>query len=204
MSALTFQALTPEHLTAWLAFFDGPAFADNPEWGTCYCRCFLMPPQGDRDQGIAAWDAACAAGANRAPMIDRIGQGQVDGVLAFVGDQVVGWLHLGPVGRFCAAWGPSFVPAPGDAAAVGQDGQAAIVCFLVAQGHRRQGVGRGMLTFALDELRRRGFRSVVAKAAGPAIDAASDQFTGPLSLYTSLGFQVVRDDARRPLVARDL
>lgn len=73
------RALTPGLLTDWLAFFDGDAFADNPGWGACYCRCYLF---GNR--GMDAWDAACASPVeNRAAMIERIRAGTVDGLLAY-------------------------------------------------------------------------------------------------------------------------
>jgi hypothetical protein len=32
--------LSPANLQAFLAFFDHDGFADNPEWASCYCRCF--------------------------------------------------------------------------------------------------------------------------------------------------------------------
>lgn len=198
--------LSPELLPAWLAFFDGPAFADNPEWGTCYCRCFVFgaPPEATMEAGMATWDAACAAGANRAPMIEKIQAGEVDGVLAFSGDEVVGWMHLGPAARFCTAWGTTFGAKEGDDPRIGAEGQAAIVCFLVAAPHRGVGVGRAMLRAGLAELQRRGFRSVLALGAAEVEEGASHQFTGPLRLYLQEGFEVVRPSARRPLVWRAL
>lgn len=201
---LRFEVLTPEHQRAWLAFFDGPAFADNPEWAGCYCRCFVMGAAPDPAAAEAVWDAACASGENRPAMAEGVARGEVDGVLALAGDEVVGWLHMGPVRRFCAAWGPSFPSTPEDTQPVGLEDQAAVVCFLVAAPHRGLGVGRRLLETALAELGRRGFRSVVAKAAGDPTDGAPHQFTGPLALYRSLGFEVVRPHPRRPIVWRAL
>ena len=202
--AIRTQILTPDHLAPWLAFFDGPAFADNPEWGGCYCRCFLMGVAPEPAGAEALWDSACATGENRAAMAAEIAAGNVDGVLAFSGDTVVGWLHMGPVARFCAAWGPSFASAPGDRQPVAAADQAALVCFLVAAEHRRQGVGTAMLRAALHTLAQRGFRSVVAKAAGDAEGSAAHQFTGPLALFEAHDFQVIRAHPHRPLVWRAL
>lgn len=203
-SNLSIQVFTPQHLAPWLAFFDGPAFADNPEWGGCYCRCFLMGAAPEPSRAEAVWDAACATGENRAAMAERIAQGQVDGVLAMSGHAAVGWLHMGPVRRFCASWGPSFGSAPGDLQPVAAEDQAALVCFLVSAEHRRQGVGAGMLRCALDTLAQRGFRSVVAKAASNPEGSAAEQFTGPLALFLAHGFQIVRPHPHRPLVWRAL
>ena len=40
-AAITVGRLSPATRDDYLAFFDherGPAFADNPEWATCYCQ----------------------------------------------------------------------------------------------------------------------------------------------------------------------
>lgn len=199
-SSLQFEILRPGLLPEWLAFFEGPAFADNPEWGTCYCRCFLFDKQPD---GYAAWDRACASGENRDVMVTAVAAGRIDGVLARRDGQTVGWLHFGPASRFCTAIGTAFRARTPDEPVGGPD-QAGIVCFLVASSARRVGVARGMLRAAMDELRARGFRSVAAYAAGEACEGDGEQFTGPLGLYLSEGFEVVRPDPRRPLVVKRL
>jgi len=202
---LTVRPLTPALLPPWLRFFDGPAFADNPEWGSCYCRCFVFDAApASRDAGIDAWDAACAAGANRAPMIEKVRAGQVDGMLAMRGEEVVGWLHLGPAGRFVTAWGTTFRAKEGDDPRIGAADQAAVVCFLVAPAHRGAGVGRVMLREGLAELGRRGFRSVLALGATAEEEGVGHLFTGPLALYLSEGFEVVRPGAQRSMVWRAL
>lgn len=204
--ALTLRPLTPALLPDWLAFFEGPAFADNPEWSRCYCRCFLFdpPPSGDRDEGIDAWDAACEANQNRAPMVEKIRAGAVDGMLAWRGDEVVGWLQFGPVARFCTAWSTRFTRKDDDDPRVGAEGQAALVCFLVSAPHRQTGVGRAMLRASLEELSRRGFRSVLALGALDSDEGAGHLFTGPMSLYQQEGFEVVRPGGLRPMVWRAL
>lgn len=195
---LTVAPLTPADRDAWLAFFDGPAFADNAEWGTCYCRCMVFGAQGGD-----AWDQACARkGENRAAMVDAIGKGDIDGLLARRDGEVVGWLHFGPASRFVSPMGPLH---PGSAA-----DEAAIVCFVVAAPHRRTGVARALLSGAVDALRARGFRAVHARAAAHADEPAMEQFTGPLALFEAAGFTVAAHDPRpnpnpkRVLVSRAL
>ncbi len=201
----SFEPLRPEHLDTWLSFMDGPAFADNREWGGCYCRVFLFGEVRAPDHGDAAWDSACASGENRGVMAEKIRAGQVDGLLARRGGETAGWLHFGPGPRFCTPRGTRFDRQPAlDGGRCGAPDQAAIVCFLVAAGHRRQGLGRAMLREALAELSRRGFRSVVARAAGEHLESEGEQFTGPLALYLSEGFEVIRPDPRRPMVYRAL
>ena len=43
---LRIERLTPARGDDYLRFFDhehGPAFADNPEWATCYCHYYEVP-----------------------------------------------------------------------------------------------------------------------------------------------------------------
>ena len=187
---LTLRALGPDTLHAWLAFMDGPAFADNRDWGTCYCRAYLFA-----EPGPDAWDRACATpGLNRSHMIERIGAGTVDGLLAFRDGEAVGWTHYGATSRF-----PTLLPA--------DDGVASIVCFVVAEKHRRSGVARGLLRGACDDLSLRGFGAVDARPGTLSGGPAMEQFRGPLALYLSEGFSVAEEGAkwvrvRRPLTAR--
>ena len=193
-SPLTLARLTPALLPEWLAFFDGPAFADNPEWGTCYCRCLLFGAHGR-----AAWDQACGTpGENRAAMCTAIAAGEVDGVLARRDHTTVGWLHFGPASRFVSPIGTRW----------GTDAhEGAVACFMVALDHRRTGVGRAMLRFACEALAAEGCRAVNAWATVPGDDAAMHQFTGPLSLYREEGFAPVGEPtpgAKRVFVSKPL
>ena len=169
------RRLEPSLLPDWLAFFDGEAFSDNKDWATCYCRCFVFG-----GGGAEAWDAACAApGANRAAMEAKVAAGGIDGLLAYRDGEVVGWTQYGPSTRFHTPKG-KLVPA--------EDGLATIVCFVVAPRHRRSGVARTLLRGACDDLARRGFRAVDARAAVRPEPGDMHVFSGPLAMYLAEGF----------------
>jgi ribosomal protein S18 acetylase RimI-like enzyme len=183
--------LTPDRLDDWLAFFDGPAFSDHPEWATCYCRIHHLDGGGD-----AAWEAACAnPGENRTAMIGRIRAGQIDGLLAFRDGRPIGWVQFGPTARFRMPHG-RLEPA--------EDGVASIVCFVVAPGHRRTGVARALLRGAVEELARRGFRAVDARPRSEQQESAAEEFMGPLPLFLAEGFEVAEPGPRRTRVRRAL
>ena len=45
------RPLTAAMKDEYIAYFDGPAFADNPVWAQCYCLSYHMP------QGTGRWPA---------------------------------------------------------------------------------------------------------------------------------------------------
>jgi len=45
--AIEFRDLTPERAEDLLGFFEGPAFADNPHWASCYCFFYHFADPGD-------------------------------------------------------------------------------------------------------------------------------------------------------------
>lgn len=182
--------LDPAQADDWLAFFDGPAFADNRDWGGCYCRCFLAGGCGWEE-----WDAACASGENRGRMADDIRAGRIDGMLARRDGQVVGWLHMGPVGRFQTPVGPAPVERPD---------VARIVCYVVAAEHRRTGVARALLRGACAELAARGFTSVEATCRADDEHPAMELFGGPAALYLSEGFEQIARSEGTSTVRRAL
>lgn len=169
----TISPLKPSDEAAWLDFFDHRAFADHPEWAPCYCRYFLGGLTLD-------WDQACATRVNREPMRAGIADGTVQGLLAWEGDRVVGWTHLGPASRFVTQAGPTFPGEPDDV--------AAIVCFAIQADARGSGLARALLDAALVHLAAAGYREVVALGARPELDAG-EQFTGPVSMYRAAGFE---------------
>ena len=120
----------------------------------------------------------------------------MQGLLAYRNGQVVGWCNAAP--RLLL---DSFADEPvPDAEHVGQ-----ITCFVVAREHRRTGVARALLEEACAMLREQGLRVAEANPSRDATSDAENHF-GPLSLYLSSGFSVVKEQedglvvVRRPLV----
>lgn len=177
------ERLTPARGGDYLAFFDherGPAFADNPQWRTCYCHYYQVPPALD-------WSAFDGP-ANRVAMAARIASGEMEGYLAYAGDEVAGWMNAQPYQKLryaCARMRiapPDLPVAPHDA--------AAIVCFVIAPARRRQGVARALLAAGLANLAARGLALVDAFPwnAGPGDTKATDHYHGTLSMFTDTGF----------------
>lgn len=171
---LRIASLTPETVGDFFTFFDRVAFRDRPEWGCgCYCRFFHATDAAVWEQRTPAENAAEARAAILA--------GTMRGLLAYDGATPVGWCHFDLLANL-----PGLaVFYPGAAAGGGQC--AAIVCFTVAQGYRRQGVAAALLTAALAALKAEGVTRVEAY---PALDATDEEhhYHGPAALYAAQGF----------------
>lgn len=180
------KSLTPALADDYLRFFDherGPAFADNPEWATCYCHYYQVPTAlkwGDFDGNM-----------NRVAMRARIDAGEMEGFLAYDGDEVVGWMNAQPYTKLRYACPRMRIPQPD--LPVAAHAAAAIVCFVVHPQHRRQGVSRALLACGLDNLRARGFALVDAFPWNVGADdaKATDFYHGAMSLFVAAGFATI-------------
>lgn len=182
---LTIRPLTPALRADFLRYFDGPAFADNPRWASCYCQYMHV------DHTRTKW-SECTAQRNRAAACERIDGARMQGLLAYRGGEVVGWCNAAPRALLDA-----FADEPDpDAPRLGQ-----ITCFVVAQPHRRSGVARALLDAACDHLRAQGLALAEARPSRKASGDAQ-QHLGPLSMYLGAGFTVHRDGDDGTVVVR--
>jgi len=187
-ATIAIQPLTPARADDYLRFFDherGPAFADNPEWAKCYCHYYEVPLAID-------WPSLPGE-ANRAAMRARIEVGEMEGYLAYDGDDVVGWMNAQPRHKLPHCFARMRIAAP----EVDVPGHEAvvIVCFVIAPARRRTGVARTLLTQGIAALGARGIRVVDAFPfkSGDSV-ASADHYHGSLSMFVDAGFAVLRDD----------
>jgi len=187
--SLRVERLTPAMRDDYLRFFDherGAAFSDNPEWARCYCHFYEVPK-------ALPWQSF-TADQNRTAITARIDAGEMEGFLAFAGDEVVGWLNAQPRHKLVHCWQRLGVePTPLD---VPPAEAAVIVCFVVAPQWRRRGVARALLDGALASFARRGIRVVDAFPfrAEPSVLPA-DHYHGPASLFRAAGFEAIGESA---------
>ncbi len=178
MSAtLVIKPLAPALQQDFLRFFEGSAFSDNPKWSSCYCQCFY------EDHSVVTWSERTGP-QNRALACQRIQSSAMQGYLAYSDGVPVGWCNAAPRTLLHAL----------DSEPVAEvETVGTILCFLVEPSHRGRGIARQLLAAACDGLRQRGMHVVEANPRTTPTSAAQNHF-GPLSLYLSAGFVVVRED----------
>jgi GNAT superfamily N-acetyltransferase len=179
LPALQIHPLTPERMRDYLAFFDGEAFRDNPNWAGCYCYFYHA------DHSTREWEAR-GGEENRAAVCALIQAGRHRGYLAYLEGQPVAWCHAAPR-RLIANVDRDPNVASEDADRVGS-----IVCFVVAPGMRGRGVGRALLRRACERFSIEGL-SIAEAYPRPGADSQAANYHGPLEMYLREGFAVWRD-----------
>jgi GNAT superfamily N-acetyltransferase len=162
------RPLTPAELDDFLGFMEGTAFETNPQWSGCYCQFYLNTPEqqpADEDRVVGNRKTAC----------DRINSRVMNGYLAYEGEEVIGWVAANKANNFVA------LPPSGEDA-------ARILCFIVGEAHQGKGVATQLLSFAVADLKAKGFKSIEA-APRAADDFASWGYRGKLSNFLKAGFE---------------
>lgn len=171
------RPVSAERLQDFLAFFDGEAFKDNPQWGFCYCQFAYV------DHSVVDWKTR-ERGQNRQGACERIQGNAMKGYLAYRGATPIGWCNAAPRTLLDAF---DDEPDP-DAADIGQ-----ITCFIVAKDHRRSGVAKALLRAACDGFRAQRLR-IVEATANPQASSDAENHYGPLGMYLAEGFVVHSTD----------
>jgi GNAT superfamily N-acetyltransferase len=151
----------------------------------CSCQRWRLPSAQYRDAGrdgrAAALDAA-------------VRTGQPVGVLAYLGDDVVGWCSVAPRRSYHAVLASRVIPAiPGDDI-------WSVVCFFLAPPFRRRGLAPLLLEAACAYAAESG---AAALEAYPWPGGSSYRFMGTRGMYLAAGFQDVPvPSGRRPVMRR--
>jgi GNAT superfamily N-acetyltransferase len=147
---------------------EGTAFETNPQWSGCYCQFYLNTPEQQPAD-------AERAKVNRKTACDRINSKQMNGYLAYEGDEVIGWVAANKANNFVG------LPSTGEDV-------ARVLCFIVDPKHQGKGIATDLLNFAIADLRSKGFKSIEA-APRAADDFASWGYRGKLSTFLKAGFE---------------
>lgn len=154
----------------------------------CFCVAWWVPTWD-------GWDERTPA-ENRALRQSLFERGEDDGYLLYVEGNPAAWAQVGRRDRLdhlTQAYG--LEPDPD---------VWAITCFLVAPAFRRQRLATRLLEAVLQDLRGRGVRRVEAFPRRGGELSPEHLWTGPEALFLRAGFEVARDDPRRPVLAASL
>jgi len=186
--SLTIRPLTPSRWKDVEAIFNakGCSVARG-------CWCMFYRRSGE---GAPLTNGVTRAQRNRAELKALADSGTPPGLIGYRGKTPVGWVSLGPREDF-AKLKRSPVMKAVDAKPVWS-----IVCFVVPQAHRGQGVARALLDGAIAYAKKRGATLVEAYPVDrPGRRRDDSMWFGAKSMYDAAGFdEVARRKPERPIV----
>jgi GNAT superfamily N-acetyltransferase len=183
-STYTFHLLTPERWTDFERLFGA-----HGAYAGCWCMFwFLRGSDFTRGQGDS----------NRRAMKARVEAGLTPGMLAYLGDEPVGWCAFGPREQYPRLQASRTLK-PVDDVPVWS-----IVCFYVAKEHRKRGVSKALLRAVIEEVRRRGGTLVEGYPSPSTGEGRPDPFVylGLEAAFREVGFVEVARPTPRRLIMR--
>lgn len=170
-------------------------FGANGACGGCWCMWWRVP------MGGKTWDAAKGEG-NRRAFRELVQSGAVSGVLAFEGNEPVGWCSVGPRAVFPRLERSKALARRWDEATW------SLNCLFVPARHRGRGVATALVKSAVELARASGAAEIEAypQALKPGErQAGAFVWTGVPALFEPLGFKpVFKPDRGRALYLRTL
>lgn len=162
-------------------------YRSNPWWGGCYCGFYDDMREEDEINALADKRTE-----NKRLRRERIEDAKASGLLAYSGQEVVGWCNVAPRGSYVNL---RYLK---DGIADPAERVGAITCFLVDSRHRGSGVASRLLQAACDLVR--GWGLTVAEGyprnPGPAAQGTEStpnsnaDFRGSMGMYLRAGFRV--------------
>jgi len=181
--------MTEDRIDDWLRFFDQDAFADNPDWASCYCLEPHVPATPDLPE--RAWRDT------RAAVAGRLRSGTTFGYLAYVSERPVGWVNA----SFRSDYGLYRLVDRG-----GPESRLVIgvSCFVIAPPFRRHGVASALLDRVIEDAPARGASWIEGYPHNKPEPSDAGHFRGPRSMYEARGFQPVEVRERDTVVRRSV
>lgn len=156
----------------------------------CWCMWWRIPrSQWENSKGEK----------NRRAFRKTVASGIPTGVLAYRGQEPVGWCAVAPRKDY-PGLARSRVLRPVDGQPVWS-----VTCFYVAKANRRSGLTERLLQAAVEYARKRGAKIIEGYPHDPSSGEMPDAFawTGLFSAFRNAGFkEIARRSARRPIVRR--
>jgi GNAT superfamily N-acetyltransferase len=155
---------------------------------SCFCMHWRRPDGGFDDNRD-----------NRDRFADLVRDEAPPGLLGYVDGEPIGWVQVGPRSDF-PTLRRSRLFKPVD------DVQPwTINCFVVRTGHRRRGIGKGLLDAAIEYARDQGAQIIEAYPVDGPRSSSVDYYTGTLGMFAEHGFvELLRRNDTRPIVRLSL
>ena len=187
IAEIAVHPVTPDRVDDWLRFFDHDAFADNPEWASCYCLEPHVPAPPEMPERL--WRDT------RATVARRLSAGTTSGYLAYIGRQPAGWVNASVRSEY-GLYQIVSANGPEPRSVIG------VSCFVVAPPFRRHGVASALLDRVIADAPARGASWIEGYPHNEPEPNDAGHFRGPRSIYEARGFQPVERHERFTVMRR--
>ena len=174
--------LTPDHADSYVHFFDVTPHDDNVDDSKCYCVCWSNDDYEGKDFSTRE--------KRREYAIQYVRNGNIQGYLAYRGDDIVGWCNANTKSDClkCCSWRTFMDAVPTEESESGVRIKS-VFCFTVTPDMKRKGIATRLLGRVCQDAALDGFDFVVAYPCKEPVDENTN-FRGAIELYKSNGFTI--------------
>lgn len=184
---INIRPVTAENLEDWQRFFDHDAFADKPDWASCYCLEPHAPPPPEEFE--RPWRVT------RSMMLKRFEGGTTFGYLAYVDGRPAGWVNASLRADY-ELYRDVDPGGPDPSAVIG------VSCYVVAPPFRRHGVASALLDRVIADGAARGAAWIEAYPYREPRPDDSGHFRGPRGMYDARDFEPIEERGRYTVMRR--
>lgn len=190
------RGLTPDLAEDYVHFFDVTPHDANIDEDKCYCITWRSDDSyiGNGDHWFPSREE------RRERAIQFVKAGNLQGYLAYHGDEIVGWCNANADCRLCVNYLRSYWPIEEYRADIKVK---SVFCFVVAPEMQRRGVATQLLERVCKDATDDGFDFVEAYVNREFIYTDHD-FRGPLAMYEKCGFTKCAEREGRVVVRKAL
>lgn len=173
------RRLTPDIAEDYVHFFDVTPHDVNTDERKCYCVTWRSDDSYDNGNH---WFPTREERRNRA--IKFVRAGSLQGYLAYLGNEIVGWCNANADCQLCVNYLRSYWPIEEYCADIKVK---SVFCFMIAPEMQRKGIATQLLERVCKDAADDGFDFVEAYVNEKFIHTDHD-FRGPLAMYEKCGF----------------
>ncbi|MCI8331653.1 MAG: GNAT family N-acetyltransferase [Clostridiales bacterium] len=187
--------LTPELAEEYVRFFDETPHNQGADENKCYCITWRSDDSYAKDNN--SWFSSPKE--RRTKALQYVGDGSLQGYLAYWGDEIVGWCNANANCESCIHYLRTYwpIPEPSNKLKI-----KSIFCFMVAPKMQRKGVATKLIERVCQDAAQEGFDFVEAYTCKQT--TATNDYNGPFSLYQKCGFTVQAEKEDKIVVRKAL
>ena len=187
MMNVVIKKLDNSLIEEYIHFHKNVAFTDNPEWAGCYCVWYHWNHELDKERSEFENKGGTEFKMHLARRM--IEKGQLQGYLAFIDNEVVGWVNTNNRNNYCKL---SKNHAPKIWDGYNNEVVQSILCFTIAPNFRRKGLSGLLLDKIINDAKNENLDFIEVYPGTGEADERS--YRGTLSVYQRRGFTQLKND----------